>query len=70
MKNKIEIIRAVTRALAFIVPVITLCVALFFFKDMQDKIIGAVMVSTSAAAVFYYNKSKDNKNKDNKSEDN
>jgi len=60
MENTIEIIRAATRALAFIIPVITLCIALFVLEDVQDTIVGAVMGSASTAAIFYYKKSEDN----------
>lgn len=54
IKDKIEIIRSVTRAIGFLLPVLTICVALFVIQDIQDIAIGAVVGSAATAGIFYY----------------
>ena len=54
LKNKIEIIRSVTRALAFLIPLITLCVGLFILTAIQDTIVGAIITAATAASIFYF----------------
>lgn len=55
-KNIIEIVRAVTRALAFLIPLTTLCIALFLIEAVQDTIVGGVMGAASVAGIFYFKK--------------
>ncbi len=56
VKDSIELIRAVTRALAFLIPLISLCVGLFVIEAVQDTIVGAVMGAASVAGIFYFKK--------------
>lgn len=55
-KNKIEFIRAVTRALAFLLPLTSLCLGLFVLEAVQDTIVGGVMGAASVAGIFYFKK--------------
>lgn len=56
LNHKILIVRALTRAAAFLVPLITLCGALFFIPALQDMICGAVIGAATTASVFYFKK--------------
>lgn len=59
-KDKTELIRAGTRSAAFLVPLITLCVAIFSLKGQpQTLIIGGIISVVSMAGVFYFKKSED-----------
>lgn len=58
-KDRIEIIRAQTRAAAFLIPLATLCIALFVVDDVKDTIVGAVITAATAASIFYYKKFED-----------
>ena len=58
-KDKIELIRAITRSAAFLIPLTTLCAGLFFITSVQDTIVGAVMGCASTAGIFYFKKSED-----------
>jgi hypothetical protein len=60
MNEKLEIIRTIVRAIGFLVPLITLCIALFILDDVRDTLVGAVMGAASTAAIFIYKKSEDN----------
>ncbi len=55
-KDKIELLRATTRALAFLLPLISLCVGLFVIESVRDTIVGAVMGAASVAGIFYFKK--------------
>lgn len=59
MENKHESIRVITRAAAFLMPLVTLCIALFVLDDIRDTIVGAVMGASATAAIFYYKKAED-----------
>lgn len=59
MQEKIELIRTIVRSVGFLIPLITLCVALFFLIDVRDTLVGAVMGSASTAAIFMYKKSEE-----------
>lgn len=52
--NKIEYIRAQTRAAAFLIPLITLCIGLFVLTEIQDTIVGAIITAATAASIFYF----------------
>lgn len=58
-KDKIELIRAITRSVAFLIPLTALCIALFTENNVQDTIVGAVMGCASTAGIFYFKKSED-----------
>ena len=60
MENKIELIKSVTRSLAFLIPLITLSVGLFALTEVQDTIVGAVIGAATTAGIFYFKKSEDN----------
>lgn len=54
---KVKLIRAYTRSLAFLLPTITLCLALFFVNPkVLDTIVGALIGSLATAGVFYFKK--------------
>lgn len=55
-KDKTELIRAITRSLAFLIPLTSLCIALFCLEAVQDTIVGGVMGSASVAGIFYFKK--------------
>ena len=59
MNEKIEMIRTIVRAIGFLVPLITLCIALFILADVRDTLVGAVMGAASTAAIFMYKKPED-----------
>ena len=59
MGNKYELIRVVTRAVAFLTPLIAICIGMFFLEKVQDTLIGAVMGMASMAGVFYFKKPED-----------
>lgn len=56
MKDKIELIRAITRSLGLLIPLTTLCGALFVVEGMQEILTGSVMGSAATAAIFYFKK--------------
>ena len=58
-KDRIELIRAITRALAFLIPLSALCGGLFVLDGIQDTVVGAVITLAVGASVFYYKKSED-----------
>lgn len=56
MEDKLKIVRAITRSVGFLIPMITLCVALFILEDVRDTLVGAVMGAAATASIFYYKK--------------
>ena len=54
-----ELIRVVTRSVAFLVPLITGCVGMFLLPDVRDTLVGFVMGAATAASVFYFKKSEE-----------
>lgn len=60
MNNVLEVVRAVTRSLAFIVPLLSLCAGMFLLADVRDTITGAIIGAVLTASVFYFKKSEDN----------
>lgn len=57
MKDKVEIIRAVTRALGFLLPLGSLCAAMFVLDgDIKQLIIGGLIGGVGTASVFYFKK--------------
>ena len=56
MDNKIEMIRTLTRAMAFLIPLSAVCIGMFTLPEVQDTLIGAVMGSASTAGIFYFKK--------------
>ena len=59
MKEKIELIRAITRSAAFLIPLVTLCIGLFAIDSIQDTIVGAIITAATGASIFYFKKSED-----------
>lgn len=59
MNEKIEMIKTIVRAVGFLIPLITICIALFILVDVRDTLVGAVMGAASTAAIFYFKKSED-----------
>ena len=57
--ERIEIIRAITRSAAFLIPLSAICFGMFVLDSVQDTLVGAVMGSAATAGVFYYEKHKD-----------
>ncbi len=53
--DKLELIRVVTRALGFLIPLITLCTALFIVDEIKDIVVGFIAGAASMAGVFYFN---------------
>lgn len=56
MNSKIELVRAVTRALGFLLPLTSLCVAMFVLKESSDLLIGGMIGAVGTASVFYFKK--------------
>lgn len=54
--EKIELLRARTRALAFLIPLTAGCVGMFVLGDVQDTLVGFVMGAASMAGMFYFKK--------------
>ena len=54
-----EMIRVVTRSVAFLIPLITGCVGMFLLPDVRDTLVGFVMGAATAASVFYFKKSEE-----------
>ena len=59
MENKVELIRSITRSLAFLIPLITLSIGMFVLPSIQDTIVGAVIGAATTAGIFYFKKSED-----------
>lgn len=59
MENKVELIRSITRSLAFLIPLVALSIGLFVLDDARDTIVGAVIGAATTAGVFYFKKSED-----------
>ena len=53
-KEKTEIIRTITRAAAFLIPLIAGCIGMFCLQEVRDTLVGFVMGAATAASVFYY----------------
>lgn len=56
MEDKHELIRVVTRSLAFLIPLTAGCVGMFVLGDVQDTLVGFVMGAASMAGMFYFKK--------------
>ena len=54
MENKGELIRVITRSVAFLGPLAAICVGMFVLDGVQDTLVGAVMGAASMAGVFYF----------------
>ena len=59
MSNGLAVIRAVTRSLAFIIPLISLCAGRFLLADVRDTITGAIIGAVLTASVFYFKKAEE-----------
>ena len=59
MNEKIEMIRTITRAAAFLIPLISGCIGMFILTNVQDTLVGFVMGAASMAGIFYFKKSED-----------
>ncbi len=54
LDNKIAMIRAYTRALGLLIPLIAVCVGIFVVADIQDTLVGGVIGVLGTAGIFYY----------------
>ena len=59
VNSKVELIRAVVRATAFLVPLIAGCVGLFLLADVRETLVGFIMGAATTAGMFYFKKSED-----------
>lgn len=59
MKDKIEMIKAQTRAAAFLIPLITGCIGLFVLPAIRETLVGFIMGAATTAGMFYFKKSED-----------
>ena len=55
-QDKYELIRVLTRSVAFLMPLMALCLALFIVPDVRDTLVGAVIGAATTASVFYFKK--------------
>ena len=56
MENRHELIRVVTRSLAFLIPLAALCIGMFVLDEVQDTVVGAVITAATGASIFYFKK--------------
>ena len=56
MEDKHELIRVVTRSVAFLAPLAAICIGMFVLEGVQDTLVGAVLGATSTAGIFYFKK--------------
>lgn len=49
-----ELIRVVTRSLGLLIPLITICVAVFFIPEVRDTLVGGLIGVLGTASIFYY----------------
>jgi imidazole glycerol phosphate synthase subunit HisF len=59
VEDKHELIRVITRSVAFLVPLIAICIGMFVLEKVQDTLIGAVIGASTAASIFYFKKPED-----------
>lgn len=52
--DKSELIRVITRSLGLLIPLITVCIAIFFVSDIRDILVGGVIGILGTASIFYY----------------
>lgn len=52
--NNTEIIRSVTRSLGLLIPLVTICIGLFFIPEARDILTGGLIGTIGTAGVFYY----------------
>lgn len=53
-KKYLELIRVITRALGFLVPLTTLCIGIFFIPEIRELLCGGIIGALGTAAIFYY----------------
>ena len=54
LDDRIAIIRAYTRALGLLIPLIAVCVGIFIVSDIRDTLTGGVIGVLGTAGIFYY----------------
>jgi len=59
MNEKLELLRAVTRSIAFLIPLCAGCIGLFVLPGVQDTLVGFVLGAATMAGTFYFKKSED-----------
>ena len=59
IKDKIEMIRTQIRAAAFLIPLVSLCIALFVLPDVRKLVVAYTIGAANVAAIFYFKKSED-----------
>lgn len=56
MEDKHELIRVITRSVAFLGPLAAICVGMFVLDGVQDTLVGAAIGAATTASVFYFEK--------------
>lgn len=59
IRDKIEMIRAQTRAAAFLIPLTAGCIGLFTLPGVRETLVGFIMGAATTAGMFYFKKSED-----------
>ncbi len=54
LEDRIALIRAYTRALGLLIPLIAVCVGIFVVSDIRDTLTGGVIGVLGTAGIFYY----------------
>lgn len=54
LADKLELIRAITRSLGLLIPLTTVCVAIFFVSEVRDILVGGIIGIVGTAGIFYY----------------
>lgn len=53
-KNVYELIRVITRSLGLLIPLMTVCVGVFFIPEIRDILVGGIIGVLGTAGIFYY----------------
>lgn len=59
VSDKVELIRAIVRAAAFLIPLVAGCIGLFVLNDVRETLVGFIMGAATTAGMFYFKKSED-----------
>lgn len=54
LDDKIALIRAYTRALGLLIPLVAVCIGIFVVSDIRDTLTGGVIGVLGTAGIFYY----------------
>lgn len=53
-ENRIILIKAYTRALGLLIPLISVCAGIFIVAEIRDILVGGVIGVLGTAGIFYY----------------